>query len=307
MRHLLLALALVIPTVAQAAESDSPRREASVHFQRGVELYNDGDFRGALVEFKKAYALWPRANVLYNVGQTEFQLLDYAAALRTMERYLAETGPNAAHRAEVEGAVETLRGRVGRIALATSVPDCEVTIDDQPAGATPISQPILVSVGVRRLGIHCPGRPVVGRQVEITAGETVRLDPKLPAPAAGATVQRAGTPAPAKDAPRPTTRTSVAIGWSFSAVLAAATLGVGIATLVEQGRLAEMKGTYPVMRDALDRQGSLTLGLSIASDALAAAALVAIGVSTYLTVKYHRERKLRLGVAGAGLFAGTTF
>ena len=55
-----------------------------------------------------------------------------------MERYLAETGPNAAHRSEVEGTVEILRGRVGRIALATSVPDCEVTIDEQAVGTTPI-------------------------------------------------------------------------------------------------------------------------------------------------------------------------
>ena len=37
------------------------------------------------------------------------------AALKTMERYLAETGTNAPHRAEVETTVEVLRGRVGRV------------------------------------------------------------------------------------------------------------------------------------------------------------------------------------------------
>src|SRR5262245_11721856 len=89
-------LLLVVSTAA--AYADNPGREAGKHFQRGVDLYNDGDFRGALVEFKKAYSIWPRANVLYDIGQTEYQLLDYAAALKTMERYLSETGPNAAHR-----------------------------------------------------------------------------------------------------------------------------------------------------------------------------------------------------------------
>src|SRR5256885_16070504 len=115
---LVLALSLAVAGTASAAAGDNSR-DAAKHFQRGVDLYNDGDFRGALVEFKKAYGLWPRANVLYDVGQTEYQLLDYASALRTMERYLAETGSNAPHRAEVEASLEVLRGRVGRVLLTT--------------------------------------------------------------------------------------------------------------------------------------------------------------------------------------------
>jgi hypothetical protein len=305
MRHIVLAL-LLLATTARA-ESDAPRKEASAHFQRGVELYNDGDFRGALVEFKKAYAVWPRANVLYDVGQTEFQLLDYASALKTMERYLAETGPNAAHRSEVESTVEVLRGRVGRIAIATSVPECDVTVDDQAAGTTPLAQPILVSVGVRRLAFHCPGRASVSRDVEIAAGETVRVDPRLPMPTNATTLTKAMTsPTPAKES-HLSPRASLALGWSFSALLVAATVGVGTAALLEQSRLESLKSTYPVTGQQLDSQGRLTFGLSIASDALAVASLVAVGVSTYLTVKYQRDRKLRLGVAGAGVFAATTF
>jgi hypothetical protein len=317
MRQLTLALCLTLTAslagIARAGENDGTRREASAHFQRGVELYNDGDYRGALVEFKKAYAIWPRANVLYDVGQTEFQLNDYAAALKTMERYLAETGPNAAHRAEVEQTVEILRGRVGRIALATSVPDCEVAIDEQPVGTTPLAQPVLVSVGSRKLTINCPGRPLLTRPVEIAAGETVRIDPKLPAATTPTLSLRAPTPAPQPDAVRLTTKGSVAVGWTFSAVLAATTIGVGVATLVEQSRLQQMKATFPVDRARLDSQGSLTLGLAIAADALAVASLVAIGVSTYITVKYHREHrdhrehKVRVGMSGAGFSLAATF
>src|SRR5438874_7689952 len=143
MRTFLAAL-LILSMTTLARAADNPSREAAKHFQRGVDLYNDGDFRGALVEFKKAYGLWPRANVLYDIGQTEYQLLDYASALRTMERYLAETGANAPHRAEVEASVEVLRGRVGRVILTTD-PACDITIDDQPVGTSPIDTPILVS------------------------------------------------------------------------------------------------------------------------------------------------------------------
>src|SRR5512138_3708485 len=130
MKRLWLTVLLVLSVCAAGpafAAGDNASRDAAKHFQRGVDLYNDGDFRGALVEFKKAYSVWPRANVLYDIGQTEYQLLDYASALRTMERYLAETGANAPHRAEVEASVEVLRQRVGRV-LLTSESACEVSI-----------------------------------------------------------------------------------------------------------------------------------------------------------------------------------
>ncbi|HWE28509.1 MAG TPA: hypothetical protein VHB97_10930, partial [Polyangia bacterium] len=72
-----LLLIAVIVGGTTAAWGDNQSREAGRHFQRGVDLYADGDFRGALVEFKKAYTVWPRANVLYDIGQTEYQLLAY--------------------------------------------------------------------------------------------------------------------------------------------------------------------------------------------------------------------------------------
>src|SRR5438270_13477045 len=172
MRTFLAAL-LILSMTTLARAADNPSREAAKHFQRGVDLYNDGDFRGALVEFKKAYSVWPRANVLYDIGQTEYQLLDYASALKTMERYLAETGPNAAHRGEVESTVEVLRGRVGRILLTTDAGACDVLVDDQPAGTTPLDGPILVSVGPRKVAVHCAGDRAAIKRLEVAAGETV--------------------------------------------------------------------------------------------------------------------------------------
>src|SRR2546423_5985062 len=132
---------------AKAQAGDSPNREAAKHFQRGVSLYGEADYRGALVEFKRAYALAPNVAVLYDVGETEYQLHDYAAALTTFERYLAEAGPAEAHRAEVVATVETLRTRVGRVTIATVPAGAEVSIDDQPAGKPPFEKPVLASIG----------------------------------------------------------------------------------------------------------------------------------------------------------------
>lgn len=302
---LILALALAGPAATARASGDGASREAGRHFQRGVDLYNDGDFRGALVEFKKAYSVWPRANVLYDIGQTEYQLLDYAAALKTMERYLAETGPNAAHRAEVESAVEALRGRVGRIILTTDGGACDVLLDDQPAGTTPLDAPLLVSVGPRKVAVHCTGDRAAIKRLEVVAGETVRLDLKVPPPPIAA--MRAAMSAPKPDAAPPRPGSGYVTGWVVSGVLVAATVAMGVTTLVEQSRLVALRNSFPASKSDIDRQATLTTGLAITSDILGAAAIAAVGVSTYLTIKYERGKRLRVGLSARGVQVGGTF
>lgn len=305
---LTLALALVAwlaAAPAARAGGDNPSREAGKHFQRGVELYNDGDFRGALVEFKRAYGVWPRANVLYDIGQTEFQLLDYAGALKTMERYLAETGPNAAHRSDVENTVEVLRGRVGRILLTTDGGACDVLVDDQPAGTTPLDAPLLVSVGPRRVAVHCAGDRAAIKRLEVSAGETVRL--ALQVPPLPIAAMRAATSGPVHDAAPAGPSRGFVTGWIVSGVLVAATVALGTTTLVEQSRLASARNSFPADRATLDRLSTLTTGLAITSDILGAASIAAVGVSTYLTIKYERKKRLNVGLSARGVQVGGTF
>src|SRR4029077_6652980 len=121
----------------------SPVKEATTHFRRGVALYNEADYRGALIEFKRAYEIAPNASVLYNVGETYYQLQNYAAALAVFERYLTEAGTSAPHRREVEQTLETLRTRVGNVQISTNVPDCEITVDDDLVGKTPSGTPVV--------------------------------------------------------------------------------------------------------------------------------------------------------------------
>jgi hypothetical protein len=300
MRSLLVVLLLCLAPAAVRA--DNAGRDAAKHFQRGVDLYNDGDFRGALVEFKKAYSTWPRANVLYDIGQTEYQLLDYASALRTMERYLAETGANAPHRQEVESTVEVLRGRVGRVSL-TSDPGCDVTVDEQPAGTTPLDAPLLVSVGQRKVTVTCAGARSANKRLEVAAGETLRLELHVPPPIAALRAANG----PARDAPPAQPGKGWITGWIVSGVLVAGTIALGAATLVEQSRLASMRSSFPVTRPDLDRQQALTTGLAITSDILGVASIAAVGVSTFLTIKYERARHLKVGMTARGVQLAGTF
>src|SRR5271163_3770938 len=82
----ILALALVsapLPSAAQGNGAPSGAdavAQARQHFTRGVRLYEEDDFRTALIEFNRAYEIAPNWQVLYNIGQAYYQLRDYANA-----------------------------------------------------------------------------------------------------------------------------------------------------------------------------------------------------------------------------------
>src|SRR4051794_16402603 len=91
-------LLCAVPRVARAggAENESLGSDgtsdavtaARTHFKRGLELYQDGDFRAALIELERAYALEPRYRLLYDLGQVAYALRNYVDAERYFTEYL---------------------------------------------------------------------------------------------------------------------------------------------------------------------------------------------------------------------------
>ena len=197
--------------------------------------------------------------------------------------------PNAAHRGEVESTVEVLRGRVGRVLLTTDGGACDVTVDDQPAGTTPLDGPLLVSVGPRKIAVDCAGDRAAIKRSRSPPARRCGVELKVPPAPIARDVRRAtrrrrrrtrrrrsraraSSPAgssPACSSPRP---------WR---------VGTHDARRGEQAR-GDAQQLPRVERRDLDRQASLTTGLAIASDVLGAASIAAVGVSTYLTIKYER-------------------
>ncbi|HRI72204.1 MAG TPA: PEGA domain-containing protein, partial [Polyangium sp.] len=168
------------PPAAAAEPTKEAKEEASRRFQRGRELFNEGDYRTALVEFRRAYELAPNYVVLYNIGNVQFQLSDYAGALDSFEKYLAQGGANIdpKRKADVDKDIEKLRSRVARVEISTSVPDADVTIDDLPIGKTPFGKSIVLNPGRHRIVAVKEGRVTASQTVDVASGDTpsVKLD-----------------------------------------------------------------------------------------------------------------------------------
>lgn len=303
-----LAIPLALRSSAHAQPNSAAAAEAGKHFQRGVTLYNEADFRAALVEFRRAYETAPNAAVLYNIGQTYYQLQNYAAALVALGRYLTEAGPGAPHRREVEQTIDTLQSRVGKVAISTSAPGADVTVDDELVGKTPLDEPVLVSVGRRKITALRDGRVTETRFVDVAAGDTVTValaaDPRGNSP--GLSPSPPSPPGPSKGL--------ITTGWVVTGVAGAVALGFGGAAWLSSRDLSNSRNASPVMSDGLDARrkdladkSSKVSTFSHVADGALIVAAVAGGVTLYLSLSRPKEHDTKIAITPNGIQIAGTF
>lgn len=306
-RGLVIGLAaLVMAPAVAVAQPDGGVREADRHFQRGVALYVEADYRGALVEFERAYTLAPNGIVLFNVGETQYQLRDYAAALATFEHYLVEAPANDSHRTLAEANIKELRGRVGRLRIVTVPPGAEVSIDDKVVGQTPFEKSIVVGVGQVSVKVTMAGRAPVVRTVDVAAEDDVPLTIELPDPApvarADSPVQLGLTDHPTVVTPKDNSGWRV-VGWVATGVLGGGAIAFAALARNESQDLQKARHTLPGDPATLNNLADRTRRLSIVADSLAAGAVVVGAVTLFSTISAHgesRSGRLVLGPSSVG-------
>jgi hypothetical protein len=289
---------------APSAPSASSVKEAGKHFQRGVTLYNEADYRAALVEFRRAFEIAPNAAVLYNIGQTYYQLQNYAAALSTLARYLSESGATAAHRPEVEQTIETLQARVGKVAVSTNVADCEITIDDELVGRTPLTDPLLVSIGRRKVTAMRPGRAPETRFVDVAAGDTVQLTMSLGEPSVVTPVITPPKPAAAATSGG---NGLITAGWVTTGVLGAGAITAGVLAFLASRDLKDARDTFPGSHDDLTTKSSRLSRYSTIADIAGLAAVVAGGLTLTFSLTRSESHEVHVAVAPNGVQLAGTF
>jgi tetratricopeptide (TPR) repeat protein len=298
-RSFLLACCLVGSGAgARVAAADAPAgsivQEAGKHFSRGVSLYQEADYRAALVEFRRAYEIAPNTAVLYNIGETYYQLQNYAQAMTTLERYLTEAGAGAPHSDEVDKTLDILRARVGKIEVTTNLPDTEITVDDELVGKAPLKEPVLVSIGRRKITAMHSGRQPETRFIEVAAGDTAKLTLDLADPEGAA--RPIGPAAPSN---LPT------VGWIATGAFAVGSVTMGILAYRASNQLKDARNTFGVTHDDLTSKANKVSTYAAIADGLGAAAIVT-GVLTF-TLSRSRTHEVKVGVVPGRILIGGTF
>ena len=300
MQRILWVLAFVVIAISSVARADdSPTKQAGEHFDRGVGLYGEADYRAALVEFKRAYEIAPNAAVLYNLGQTYFQLQNYASALDAFQRYLAESGDSPSHKVEVEASVKTLKTRVGTLQITVSLSGSEVTVDDEVVGSTPITVAVAVSVGRRKItALHAGHSPEI-RYVDVAAGEASKLSIEFPALGGARPNDQPGQPTSHADLARQL--------WIGTAVLGAGAITMGVLAYLDSRSLSDARNSFPASQSDLDSKASRVTLFSAIGDIAGAAAIVTGGVALYLTVSKSKTHEVQARLLPTGLQLAGTF
>ncbi len=164
---MLLAVALA-PRLVHA-QDEARLQETRERIARGEQLYSSGDFDGALAEFQRAHDLL-RGHPLqylavYNIGRCHERLFRYDQAMHYYRRYLAEAGPNAEDRGEVQAKIELLEGLLGTIRLSVNVPTYQVWVDERNVGENVPS--VMVPGGNHVVEIRSEGYASARQQVQV--------------------------------------------------------------------------------------------------------------------------------------------
>jgi hypothetical protein len=245
---LLALLLLHAPAFADATQ------EARQHFDRGLELVDDGQYSEAIVEFNRCYELKPHYAVFYNIGQAYIALARPVEAAAALRRYLDEGGKtiDAKRRADVDKEIRRQQARIATIDIRVSPGGAMVRLDGREIGTSPLSAPVSVGVGTHTVTASLMGyepgeatATVAGGDrgsvelnlVQITRAGAANAAPPPPPPpsGAGSTPPAPDTAAPTPAAPAPVVPPTADTSSSGSTmrtlgVLIAATGVVGLGT-----------------------------------------------------------------------------
>lgn len=169
---------LASPALAQPGSS-APPPEARERFGRGIDLYDQGDFGGALAEFKRAYELAPYSVILYNLGLTYAALGRPVEAADALEKVLANPGSLSADRLSKAKATKLEQAaRIAELTITSNVDGASIEIDGVVVAKTPLAAPLKIKGGPRRIGAVLTGHVPQRKELDVAAGSRaeVRFD-----------------------------------------------------------------------------------------------------------------------------------
>ena len=299
---------LVAPQLAAAEGAPQGKvEEAKSHYRRARELYEENNFRAALVEMTRAYDLSGNAALLFDLGQIHYQLQDYPAALNAFTRYLASNKGDIppARVAEVQKDMERLKGRIGSLRITSNKRGAQILVDDVVVGTAPLSEPVLVGAGRHKIVATADGQTTSPKVVDVAGAEAIEVSLALadgaPAPSA--------PPASVEPAPHEKRGAGavVWVPWAITGGLAVATAVTGALALSKSHELSSDLSTAGATRAQIDDARSATRTMALVSDVLLGTTIAAAGTSLVLTL-VNRPAKpqagqvsVRFGIGSVGL------
>jgi PEGA domain-containing protein len=283
------------PGTTSEAEAATPSAEvmaeAKQRFDRGYELYEEGEYPLALIEFSRAYELVPNYRVLYNIGQVCIQLAQYANARRALESYVDKGGESlsAERKVAVKKDLEMLGRRTAFLSVSSNIEGAEILVDDAVVGRTPLGSAVLVDAGVHRVMLRHAGYQPKTSNVTLAGGDEQGLTVTLEVQ------QEQKETIVVRERESDNSQTWMIAGWVTTGALATGAIITGFLGKGEANELKELRkadardyvsvpGGNSALPGRIDDTKSHASTLFLASDVLSGAALIMGGLSLWVTL-----------------------
>lgn len=169
------------PKTSKPDRNEQARLKEAARLKLAADALMDQDRHvDALALYAKAYELSSDPALLYNQGRALESMGEYAEALDFLERFHREAPPNL--RAKVPGLralLVDLRGRVATLVVTTNAPSARVLLRDKLAGTVEGELRVRTRAGPARIEVVAEGYQPFEREVNLLAGEALKLEAVL--------------------------------------------------------------------------------------------------------------------------------
>ena len=161
--------------------SDSLKGAAKQAYEQGRILYTDGDNAGALIKFKLAYKTSKDPRLLWNMAVCDKNLRHYAKAQDLVEQYLSdgEGVLTDRDRQVAVSVVQAIKAYVATLTINVDQSGAAIIIDGTRVGTSPLSSPVRVDVGQRKITISKKGYKIFQQTLVVPGGSPMTLTAKL--------------------------------------------------------------------------------------------------------------------------------
>jgi hypothetical protein len=159
-----------LPAVAGArARSGKSKSLANARAQLGKDLYASGEYAEALVEYQKAYKLFPKPSYLFNMGMCFQKLGRLGQALEHFKRYLAEGGKRIGYavRRRVMVKIKEILRISTAVTLEVEPTGAVIHIDREKVGTAPLPGPVRLRNGTHKVVITHPDHAKLTKVIEV--------------------------------------------------------------------------------------------------------------------------------------------
>jgi hypothetical protein len=175
-KHALLVVAVCAGVAhAQPPPPQGNKVDAKALMQSGLKLFEAADYLGALAVFKDAYARFPSAKILLNIGTTLKALNRDAKAANAYQAYLDSPDSDPAKRASVEAIITEIDKTVGKLEIAVTPADAEVQINSEDFEPAAKVRRHRVTAGSFTVTARKDKFQTEAKQAQIAAGEVATI------------------------------------------------------------------------------------------------------------------------------------